>query len=138
MHKYRSLGFFCVLFLLFFIVKWENKCCRFFACFSSAFCIVWAQPYFVISCGFICLLSCVLMLYMYLRACLIFHSDSMLCLIVFYRQITHSYISCFSAGCCRSHLLDLSDFLWAHFRFCCLNSRFMRFTLLLVSCFVLL
>ena len=76
----------------------------------------------------------------YVFTCLpyFFYSDLMLCLIVFYRQITHIDISCFSAGCCWFHLLDLSNFLCTHFRFCCLHSRFMLFTLLLASCFDLL
>ena len=58
--------------------------------------------------------------------------------LLFCKQITHIYISCFSAGCCRYNLLDLSNFLYAHFRSYCLHSRFMFFTLLLAPCFALL
>ena len=53
------------------------------------------------------------------RGFLIFFSDFMLCLIILLRQIVHICISCFNAGCCQCYLLDLSDFLYAHFRFCC-------------------
>ena len=135
MHEYCALSFFCVLLLTFFIVLWEIKWCRFFVCFIYAFCIVWAQPDFVISCQFICLFFCVLILYMHLRACLIFSSDFMVCLIVFFCQITHICISCFPAGCCRCRFLNFSNFLSMHFRFCCLHRLFIMFALLLDSRF---
>ena len=138
MHKYRALGFFCVLFLDFLIVLWEIKWCRFFACFDFAFCIVRTHPYCLVFRWFIWLLFCFLILNIYLCACLIFCGDFMLCLMLFCKQIAHIYISCFSAGCCRCHFLDLSDFLCAHFRFCWLHRQFILSTLLLASCFALL
>lgn len=66
-----------------------------------------------------------------------FSSDFVSCLIVFFSQITHIYISCISAGCCRCHFLDFSNFLLTHFRFCCFSRPFIGFTLLLTSCFAL-
>ena len=98
---------------------------------------MWTQPYFVISCLFICLFFCFLLLYMYLRACLIFSSYFILHLIVFCCEIAHICISCFSAGCCRCHFFDLSDFLYTHFRFCCLNRPSITFTLRLAYFFAL-
>ena len=138
MHKKFALCFSCALFLTFLIVLWGNKWVRFFACFDFAFCIVWAYPYCLVFRWFICLLVCFLLLYMYFHACLIFSSDFMLCLIVFCCQIAHICISCFSAGCCRCRVMDLSDFLWTHFRFCCFHRPFIVSTMLLASCFVLL
>ena len=129
--------FFCVLFLSFLIVSWGNKCVRFFACFDFAFCIVWAHPCCLVCRWVFCLLVCFLILYVHLRAYLIFSSDFMLCLIVFCCQIAHICISCFSAGCYRCHFFNLSDFLCTHFRFCCLNRPLITFTLRLASCFAL-
>ena len=96
------------------------------------------HPSCALFCLLVCLLFCFLLLNVHLRACLIFSSDFVLCLIVFCRQIAHIYISCFSTGSCRCRFLDLSDFLSTHFRFCCLHRPFIVFTLLLASCFALL
>ena len=94
------------------------------------------------SCALFCLLVCLfvwfLLLNIYFRACIIFSNDLVLCLIVFCPQIAHICISYFSAGCCRCRFLDLSDFLWTYFRFCCSQRPFIAFTLLLASCFTLL
>ena len=57
--------------------------------------------------------------YIYLRAYLIFCSDFPLCLIVFCGHISHIYMFCISAGYCRCHFLDLSDFLCSYFPVCC-------------------
>ena len=99
---------------------------------------MWCHP----SCAFLCLLSCLLicflLLYMHLRACLIFCSDFMLCLIVFSSQFHTFVFSCVYAGCCQCHFLDLSDFLCAHFPFCCFCSPFIVFTLLHAFSFALL
>ena len=85
-----------------------------------------------------CLFFCFFILYMYLRACLIFCSDFLFYLIVFCRYISHIYMFCFSAGCCRCHFLDLSDFLCNYFPVCCFDRPFIIFTSLLPSCFVVL
>ena len=135
MHRYFVLGFSCALFLTFFIVSWGNKWVRLFACFDFAFCIVWAHPHCLVCRWVFCLLDCFLVLYMHLRACIIFSSDFMVCLIVFFCQITHICISCFPAGCCRCRFLNFSNFLSTHFRFCCLHRLFIMFALLLDSRF---
>ena len=81
------------------------------------------------------MLFCILGLYVYFPACLIFSNVFLLCLIVFCCQIDHICISWFFAGCCRCRFLDLKDFLWTYFRFCCFRRPFVVSTLLLASCF---
>ena len=75
---------------------------------------------------------------MYLRACIIFCSDFMLCLIVFCSQLHTFAFSCFYAGSCRCHFRVLSDFLCALFAFCCFSSPVIVFTLLHAFSFALL
>ena len=66
---------------------------------------------------FTCLLFCLLILYVYLRACLIFWSHFMLCLIVFCRQIVHVCNYLMFAGCWWCHFLVLCSLrqLWIRF-----------------------
>ena len=97
MHRYFVLGFSCALFLTFFIVLWGNKWVRLFACFDFAFCIVWAHPHCLVCRWVFCLLVCFLVLYVHFRACLIFSSDFVLCLMIVCRQIAHIYVF----ACCR-------------------------------------
>ena len=75
---------------------------------------------------------------MHLRACLIFCSDFMLCLIVFFSRLHTFAFFCFYAGCCRCHFRVLSDFLCAHFPFCCFCSSVIAFTLLHAFSFALI
>ena len=73
----------------------------FFACCISAFCIVWAHTYRVIFCAYICIFFCILGLYVYLPACLIFFNAFLLCLIMFTRKI--------ALICCVLFLQDFVD-----------------------------
>ena len=75
---------------------------------------------------------------MYLLACPIFCSDFMLRLIVFFSRLHTFAFFCFYAGCCRCHFRVLSDFLCAHFPFCCFCSSVIVFTLLHAFSFVLI
>ena len=100
-HKNFALGFFRVVLLPFMHDLLQNECCSFFACFISAFCIVWAHAYCVIFCACICMFFCILSLYMYLPACLIFFNVFLLCLIMFCRKI--------ALICCILFLQDFVD-----------------------------
>ena len=137
----RLLSFLIIIFPLTFAFVWcwflFYSCCNhqisdaiFCYCFISAFSGMLCHS----SCAFLCLLAwlffCFLLLYMYLRACPIFCNGFILCLIVFFSQLHTFAFSCFYAGSCRCHFLDLDNFLSTHFAFCCFLRWSMVVTLL--------
>ena len=91
--------FFVFVLLAFMHDLLQNECCSFFACFISAFYIVWAHACCVIFCECICMFFCILDMHAYLPACLIFPNAFLLWILVFFWQIA---LTC--------HVLFLQDF----------------------------